>query len=105
MPGVVEVFHAAFGDHAYPAHTHAAWTLLVVDAGAVRYELDRRRHGALRGLVTLLPPHVPHDGRATPGAEVDRPAIADPVLRARVSALHRTLAQPGEELRRRADSR
>jgi AraC-like DNA-binding protein len=119
VPGVVEVFHAEFADHAYPAHTHAAWTLLIVDAGAVRFDLDRHEHGALRSLVTLLPPHVPHDGRnATPagfrkrvvylepdvlgadlvGAAVDRPGIADPVLRDRVSRLHRALAAPGEEL-------
>ena len=119
VPGVVEVFHARFADHAYPAHTHDAWTLLIVDAGAVRFDLDRHPHGALRSLVTLLPPYVPHDGRAaTPsgfrkrvvylepgvlgedlvGAAVDRPGVADAVLRDRVSRLHPALARPGEEL-------
>ena len=116
---MVEVLHAEFAEHAYPAHTHDAWTLLIVDAGAVRFDLDRHEHGALRSLVTLLPPHVPHDGRnATPagfrkrvvyleagvlgddlvGAAVDRPGFADPLLRDRVSRLHRALAAPGEEL-------
>ena len=99
VPGIAEVFHAHFTDHAYPSHTHDAWTLLLVDDGAVRYDLDRREHRALHGLVTLLPPHVPHDGRAaTPagfrkrvvyldaavlgldlvGAAVDRPAVSRP---------------------------
>ena len=124
MPGVAEVFHARFTDHAYPSHTHDAWTLLLVDTGTVRYELDRREHRALDGLVTLLPPHVPHDGRAaTPagfrkrvvyldaavlgadliGAAVDRPAVGDPVLRLRVHQLHGALRRPGEELQ--AESR
>jgi AraC-like ligand binding domain len=67
VPGVAEVFHARFVDHVYPAHTHDAWTLLIVDDGAVRFDLDRHQHGALTSQVTLLPPHVPHDGRpATP---------------------------------------
>jgi hypothetical protein len=98
VPGITEVFHAHFVGHAYPAHTHDAWTLLIVDDGAVRFDLDRHHHGALCSQVTLLPPHVPHDGRAaTPlgfrkrvlyletdllgteliGAAVDRPGWAD----------------------------
>jgi AraC-like DNA-binding protein len=124
VPGVAEVFHARFTDHVYPTHTHGAWTLLLVDAGAVTYDLDRHRHAALDSLVTLLPPHVPHDGRAaTPagfrkrvlylepavlapgsrgdaliGAAVDQPELTDPVLRHRIHQLHGALAQPGEEL-------
>ena len=47
VPGVTEVFHARFTEHAYPSHTHDAWTLLIVDDGAVRYDLDRHEHGAL----------------------------------------------------------
>jgi AraC-like DNA-binding protein len=119
VPGVAEVFHAHFTEHAYPLHTHDAWTLLILDDGAVRFDLDRHQHGALRSQVTLLPPHVPHDGRAaTPGgfrkrvlylepgqlpagligAAVDRPGWSDPVLRRRIHQLHGALAQPGEEL-------
>ncbi|CAM5331731.1 hypothetical protein SALBM217S_00346 [Streptomyces griseoloalbus] len=41
VPGVVEVFHARFTEYAYPMHVHDAWTLLIVDSGAVRYDLDR----------------------------------------------------------------
>ncbi|MET8311290.1 AraC family transcriptional regulator [Micromonospora sp. NPDC005173] len=124
VAGVAEVFHAHFVDHAYPPHTHDVWTLLIVDDGAVRFDLDRHRHGALRTSVTLLPPHVPHDGRsATPhgfrkrvlyldtsalgvelaGRAVDRPNLADPQLRHRIHHLHQVLAERGDEFE--ADSR
>ncbi|XVQ14921.1 AraC family ligand binding domain-containing protein [Spirillospora sp. CA-255316] len=63
VPGVTEVFHARFTDRSYPMHTHDAWTLLIIDDGAVRFDLDHHEHGVSRPLVTL-PPHVPHDGRA-----------------------------------------
>jgi AraC-like DNA-binding protein len=117
VPGVTEVLHARFTDHAYPAHTHDAWTLLLVDDGAVRYDLDRHPHGATQSLVTLLPPGVPHDGRASSasgfvkrvvyleadvlgagrvGGSVDRPAFGDPVLRDRVSRLHDVLRERTE---------
>ena len=59
VPGIREVFHAHFTRHAYPSHTHDSWTLLIVDDGAVAYGLGRHQHGALRSLVTLLPPDVP----------------------------------------------
>ncbi|MGA4727836.1 AraC family transcriptional regulator [Micromonospora taraxaci] len=118
VAGVAEVFHAHFVDHAYPRHIHDVWTLLIVDDGAVRYDLDRHRHGALRTSVTLLPPHVPHDGRAATadgfrkrvlyldtsaldaeliGRAVDQPGIVDPQLRDRIHLLHRALAAPGDE--------
>jgi AraC-like DNA-binding protein len=111
----VEVFHARFVDHAYPAHTHDAWTLLIVDDGTIRFDLDRHEYGALRPTVTLLPPHVAHDGRPgtaqgfrkrvlyldlsvlgeeLTGAAVDQPSLADPLLRDRVHHLHGALAHP-----------
>jgi AraC-like DNA-binding protein len=119
VPGIAEVFHAWFTDHAYPEHTHDTWTLLVVDEGAIRYDLDRHEHGALRPGVTLLPPHVAHTGRAaTPhgfrkrvlyldtdvldtaliGAAVDAPALGDHLLRRRVHQLHSVLESPGASL-------
>jgi len=132
IPGIAEVFHAHFVDHVYPSHTHDTWTLLIVDDGAIRYELDRheRRNGrrheqrrhehwALTPGVTLLPPHVPHDGRAaTPdgfrkrvlyldssilddrwvGAAVDRPELPDALLRERIHRLHGALSHPGDAL-------
>ncbi|AKZ56537.1 putative AraC-family transcriptional regulator [Streptomyces ambofaciens ATCC 23877] len=119
VPGVVEVFHAHYTEYAYPMHVHDAWTLLIVDAGAVRYDLDRHEHGTPHDTVSLLPPHVPHNGSpATPdgfrkrvlyldatrlgddliGPAVDAPDLRDPVLRRRVGLLHAALSRPGDEL-------
>ncbi|MET9515827.1 AraC family transcriptional regulator [Streptomyces sp. NPDC002994] len=118
VAGVVEVFHAHFTEHAYPMHVHDAWTLLIVDNGAVRYDLDRHERGTPNDTVSLLPPQVPHNGSpATPdgfrkrvvyldmtqldesfiGPAVDGPDLADPVLRRRVGQLHTALANPGDE--------
>ncbi|TKT01471.1 helix-turn-helix transcriptional regulator [Streptomyces lasalocidi] len=117
--GVTEVFHAHFTEYAYPMHVHDAWTLLIVDDGAVRYDLERHEHGTPHDTVSLLPPHVPHNGApATPhgfrkrvvyldasvlgedliGAAVDGPDLRDALLRRRVGQLHTALAQPGDEL-------
>ncbi|MFJ8083780.1 AraC family transcriptional regulator [Streptomyces sp. NPDC096205] len=119
VPGVVEVFHARFTEHAYPMHVHDVWTLLIVDEGAVRYDLDRREHGTARDTVTLLPPQVPHNGSpATAGGfrkrvlyldltrldetligpAVDGPDLVDPLLRHRVGRLHTALADRGDAL-------
>jgi AraC-like DNA-binding protein len=119
VPGVGEVLHAHFTEHAYPAHTHEHWTLLLVDSGGVAYDLDRRPHQAPPRSLTLLPPGVAHDGRAihpggfdkrvvyldgrwlpdqVVGATVRRPTIDDDALRADVRRLHRPLGEPGEEL-------
>jgi AraC-like DNA-binding protein len=119
VPGVAEVFHARMTSHVYPMHTHEAWTLLIVDDGMIRYELHRHEHGALDQAVTLLPPRVPHNGRAATaagfrkrvvylepgqlpasliGRAVDGPVLFDPLLRQRVSQLHHALAEPGAEL-------
>jgi AraC-like DNA-binding protein len=119
VPGVREVFHARFVDHAYPPHTHDTWTVLLVDSGAVRYSLDRHDHGTVRSTVTVLPPNVVHDGRAATGdgfrkrvlylepgvlgealvgRAVDRPTVAGAGLVRRVRALHGVLAHPGDAL-------
>jgi AraC-like DNA-binding protein len=124
VKGVVEVFHAHFTGYAYPMHVHEAWTLLIVDDGAVRYDLDRHEHGTPHDTVSLLPPHVPHNGSpATPdgfrkrvlyldasvlgeeliGPAVDGPDLRDPLLRRRVGQLHAALTRPGDEWE--ADSR
>ncbi|MET9508724.1 AraC family transcriptional regulator [Streptomyces flavidovirens] len=118
VAGVVEVFHAHFIEHAYPMHVHDAWTLLIVDEGAVRYDLDRHEHGTPHDTVSLLPPQVPHNGApATPkgfrkrvlyldmsqlderfiGPAVDGPDLTDPLLRRRVGQLHTVLGSRGEE--------
>jgi AraC-like DNA-binding protein len=118
VPGVVEVFHAHMTSHIYPMHTHEAWTLLIVDDGMIRYDLGRHEHGAIHEVVTLLPPEVPHNGRAATsagfgkrvvyldlstvptsliGQAVDQPVLSDPLLRQRIHQLHRVLGQQGEE--------
>lgn len=112
VSGIQEVFHARFTDHAYPWHTHDTWTLLIVDDGAVRFGLGGHEHGALRPVVTLLPPHVPHDGSPATargfrkrvlyldaaslgedliGAAVDNPSLRDAALRYRIHQLHNAL--------------
>ena len=119
VPGVREVFHARFGEHAYPPHTHDVWTLFVVDEGAIRYRLDREEHAAERGTVAILPPHVVHDGRAASsrgfgnrvlylerdvigeditGRTVDRPRIALPGLDVELTRLHEALVCPDDAL-------
>ena len=118
VPGVREVLHARMTDHAYPPHVHADWAILLVDEGAVAYELGGRARIADASAVTLLPPGVAHDGRAAPqssgfrkrvaylhaswmpegraGRIVDQPSRIDLVPAARRA--HRALATPGEEL-------
>jgi AraC-like DNA-binding protein len=107
------VFHARFVDHAYPLHTHDVWTLFIVDEGAIRYDLDRRAHGAEPAMVSILPPHVVHDGRPATssgfrkrvlylettllgehliGPAVDRPVVDQAGLRGQIAALHDALA-------------
>ncbi|MEU4196111.1 AraC family transcriptional regulator [Kribbella sp. NPDC026611] len=119
LTGVVEVLHAHFPSHAYPSHTHDAWTILIVDEGVVRYDLDRHEHGLAQSKVSLLPPHVPHDGRSVLpqgfrkrvlylapdrlgdgliGAAVDQPEYADPLLRHRIHQLHGVLSDGQEHL-------
>jgi AraC-like DNA-binding protein len=119
VPGVREVLHADFPDHAYPMHTHGSWALLIVDEGLVRYDLDRHEHGTVTSQVTLLPPNVPHDGRSVrpegfrkrvlyldpelidadlSGAAVDNPSLNDAVLRRRVHQLHEALLWRTEDL-------
>jgi len=117
VPGVGEVLHAHFTDHAYPAHVHGLWTVLLVDAGGVDYTLERGHRQAVAGRVTVLPPHVAHDGRsAAPGgfdkrvlyvderwlparltgAAVREPLVADAGLARAVASLHGALAEPLE---------
>ncbi len=113
VPGVREVLHAEFLDHAYPLHTHDVWTVFIVDRGAIRYQLDGRPGGAVPGTVSILPPHVVHDGRPADGAgyrkrvlyletsilgeeligpAVDRPILPDRDLLGALCAVHDALA-------------
>ncbi|MFJ6651596.1 AraC family transcriptional regulator [Microbacterium sp. NPDC091313] len=118
VPGVREVLHATFRDHAYPAHTHDAWTLLLIDRGAVRYGLDRGEHIAAPASLSVLPPDIPHDGRSAvagttfrkrvlyldaawlprslDGAAASRPALDADAARA-ARRVHAALTAPGDE--------
>jgi hypothetical protein len=112
VPGVAEVLHAAWHEHAYPAHTHDTWTVLVVDHGLIGYGLDGQEHAAQHSGVTVLPPGVVHDGRSVTaagfrkrvlyleptvlddglvGRAVDAPLVLDDTLRARFIGLDRAL--------------
>jgi AraC-like DNA-binding protein len=120
VPGMREVLHASFQDHAYPMHAHDDWTVLLIDSGAVSYDLDRVRHLALPDAVTVLPPGVPHDGRSAtqgrgfrkrvlylesawlpesaPSAAAAEPTFDDPDIVASVRAIHDALREPAELL-------
>ena len=119
VPGVREVLHGDFVEHAYPPHTHDTWTLFVVDTGAIRYDLDRQERGADPAMVSLLPPFVVHDGRpattrgyrtrvmylepevigqARIGPAVDAPVLPDARLRTAVARLHDELGCVDEAL-------
>ena len=117
VPGIHEVFHARFVDHAYPAHTHDAWTVFTVDEGSIAYDLERRHRGVEGSRLTLLPPHVVHDGRPAAsagyrkrvlyvgtevlgehliGPAVDEPDVIDPSLVRGFRSLHRALSDPSD---------
>ncbi len=115
---ISEVFHARIEGYGYPAHSHDTWTVLILDTGAITYDLDRRQCGAIGDTVAILPPGVTHNGKpargasgfakrvlyldqsvlpvALTGAAVDRTNITDPALRRCLSDLH-------DELRLGAD--
>jgi AraC-like DNA-binding protein len=115
VPGIHEVFHARFVDHAYPAHTHDAWTVFTVDEGSIAYDLERRHRGVEGSKVTLLPPHIVHDGRPAAsagyrkrvlyvgtevlgehliGRAVDQPDVVDASLVRGFRSLHGALRDP-----------
>ena len=119
VPGVREVLHGDFVEHAYPPHTHDTWTLFIVDAGAIRYDLDRQERGADHAMVSVLPPFIVHDGRpattrgyrtrviylepevigqARIGPAVDAPVLPDARLRTAVARLHGELGCADEML-------
>jgi AraC-like DNA-binding protein len=120
VPGIREVFHARMAGFAYPPHVHDGWGILIVDEGAMHYELGRRVCRATGQNVSLLPPGIVHDGRPAPGvtgfrerdlslghgvlpaelagAAVDRTSLADPELRTALARLHDCLTDRPELL-------
>jgi AraC-like DNA-binding protein len=120
VPGISEVFHAHMVDFGYPPHCHDTWTVLIVDDGAIRYDLDTRHNGAAGETVAVLPPGVIHDGSPAPGRHefrkrnlyldqeflpaalvgpaVDHTTINDPQLREAIAGLHDSLTVREESL-------
>jgi AraC-like DNA-binding protein len=116
VPGISEVFHARIVDYKYPTHCHDTWTVLIVDDGAIRYDLDTRHHGAVGETVTILPPGVAHNGYPSErfgrfrkrnlyldsgflphefvGPAVDASTFQDRELRVAISSLHDRLIAP-----------
>lgn len=110
IDGISEVFHARIVDYGYPSHAHDTWTVLIVDTGAIAYDLDRRPCGAVGDTVAILPPGVVHNGQPATGAKgfvkrvlyldqaalpleligpaVDRTNLDDPDLRHTIASLH-----------------
>ncbi len=106
------MLHARLVGFSYPPHSHDRWTVLLVDGGAVRYDLDRRRRDGGSRTVHVLPPGVVHDGRPGPagmikrvlyvdhtwladqliGRAVDVGPLVDPVLVSCLAEAHRHLA-------------
>jgi len=113
VPGISEVFHAHLVGYRYPSHCHDTWALLIVDDGAIRYDLDTRRRVAVGDAVTVLPPGVTHNGYPAErggyfrkrelyldndflpanliGPAVDKSTFDDIDLRAAISRVHRRL--------------
>jgi hypothetical protein len=58
VTGIAEVFHAHIVDYSYPLHCHDTWTVLIVDAGAIRYDLDTRHCGASGQTVAIPARHA-----------------------------------------------
>jgi AraC-like DNA-binding protein len=113
VPGICEVFHAHIVGYRYPSHCHDTWAVLIVDDGAIRYDLDTRHHGAVGNAVAVLPPGVVHNGYPAQrfghfrkrelyldneflpaelvGPAVDTSTFYDHHLRAAISRLHHRL--------------
>lgn len=113
------MYRAAF-DHAYPPHAHDGWAVMLVDDGAVSYDLGRASHIAAPGAVTILPPGISHDGRSAvdgtiyrkrvvsfdsewlpermAGLSVSRPTVRSVAAVAAVRRIHDALAEPGDLL-------
>ncbi|MEU4475353.1 AraC family transcriptional regulator [Micromonospora sp. NPDC023888] len=114
------MFHAQIVDYAYPLHAHDTWTVLILDAGAIRYDLDSR-HCGVSGAdnVAVLPPGVVHDGRPANapgfrkrnlyldptflpasliGSAVDHTTLRDAPLRQALASLHQVLGADEDPL-------
>ncbi|ACU74972.1 transcriptional regulator, AraC family [Catenulispora acidiphila DSM 44928] len=60
----LEAMHARFRDHVYAPHSHDAYSFGVTDAGAQQFHCRGGLHTSAAGMVMVLNPDDPHDGRA-----------------------------------------
>lgn len=90
VPGVVEVFPAHFTEHAHPMHVHDVWTLLVVNDGVVRSDLNRHERGTPNDT-------VPYSRRGCRTTAYPNDLVGS-LLRRRIGHLHTALAERGDEL-------
>ena len=60
----LEAMHARFRDHVYAPHSHDAYSFGVTDAGAQQFHCRGELHTSAAGMVMVLNPDDPHDGRA-----------------------------------------
>lgn len=60
----LEAMHARFRDHVYAPHSHDAYSFGVTDAGAQQFHCRGALHTSTAGMVMVLNPDDPHDGRA-----------------------------------------
>jgi AraC-like DNA-binding protein len=93
--------------------------VFILDEGAITYDLETKHRGAAAARVTILPPHVVHDGRAAgeagyrkrvlylgtdvlderlTGRAVDDPDIEDTAIVGGLRSLHHMLLDPSETL-------
>jgi len=125
----LEAMHAHFERHIYHRHSHDTYSLGVTDVGAQSFTCRHTAHTSAAGMVMAFNPDDPHDGRATDrlgftyrmihiGPELvtavladtagrpvghplfTDPVLSDPVLAARLRALHRALLEGAPALRR-----
>jgi hypothetical protein len=62
--GGVEALHATFVEHAYRPHSHATWTIAVVEAGAAEFSVETSQERAGAGELFVLEPDAVHTGMA-----------------------------------------
>ena len=125
----LEAMHAHFERHIYHRHSHDTYSLGVTDSGAQSFSCRHTAHTSAAGMVMAFNPDDPHDGWATDqagftyrmihigpelvaavladtaGRPVGQPLFTDPVLNdpvlaARLRALHSALLEGGPALRR-----
>ena len=114
----LEVLHARFVRHHFARHSHDAFAVVTIDAGASSYWYRGAEHVVSAGMVSLLNPGEVHTGRpVSPEGYAQRtvyleperlwgevapryfkaPMTTDPRLRARLNALHDAVIA-GDEL-------